>query len=151
MNIARNTKFLIIKRFEDDVNCGNTNFEWIKIWLSQWLLQFKQLQINPKKNFRDFKGIRTHDLFTVSAALLYHLSYGDPYTGSRPVCWVHLAITTATMISSLKIIKDFVIQSTQFNLRVIKTYEFFVRKVHSLVWTGLRNFTLWNNPDLTHF
>ena len=28
-------------------------------WLSQKLFQFKQLQINPKKNFPDFKGIRT--------------------------------------------------------------------------------------------
>ena len=97
-------------------------------WLSQKLFQFKQLQINPKKNFPDFKGIRAHGLFTVSAALLCHLSYENPYNGSRPICWVHLATTTATIISSLKIIKGFLIQSTQFNLRVIKTYEFFVRK-----------------------
>ena len=31
-------------------------------------------------------------------------------------------------MSSLKMIKGFVTQSTQFNLPVIKTYEFFVRK-----------------------
>ena len=28
MNIAHNTKFFIIKRFEEDVNCGNTNIKW---------------------------------------------------------------------------------------------------------------------------
>ena len=50
-------------------------------------MQFKQLQINPKKKMK--KGIRTHGL-CVSAAVLYHLSYEDPYIGSRPICWVHL-------------------------------------------------------------
>ena len=36
------------------------------------------------------KGIRTHGL-CVSAAVLYQLSYQDPYiVGSRPICWVHL-------------------------------------------------------------
>ena len=37
-----------------------------------------------KKKIRDFKGIRTHGLY-VSAAVLYHLSYEDPYIGSRPI------------------------------------------------------------------
>ena len=32
---------------------------WMKTWSSQWLLQFKQLQLNPKKFFWDFNGIRT--------------------------------------------------------------------------------------------
>ena len=41
------------------------------------VMQFKQLQINPK-TFRDFNGIQTHGL-CVSAAVLYHLSYEDPY------------------------------------------------------------------------
>ena len=36
------------------------------------------------------KGIRTHGL-CVSAAVLYQLSYEDPYiVGSRLICWVHL-------------------------------------------------------------
>ena len=45
-------------------------------------MQFKQLQINPK-TFRDFNGIQTHGL-CVSTAVLYHLSYEDPY---MPVHW----------------------------------------------------------------
>ena len=36
-----------------------------------------------------FNGIRTHGL-CVSAAVLYQLSYEDPYIGSRPIYWVHL-------------------------------------------------------------
>ena len=41
--------------------------------LSNWKL--------TRKKFRDFNGIRTHDL---------QLSYEDPFIGSRPICWVHL-------------------------------------------------------------
>ena len=38
-----------------------------------------ELQIHPqKKEFRNFNGIRTDGLY-VSAAVLYHLSYEDPY------------------------------------------------------------------------
>ena len=51
-------------------------------------MKYKQLQINRKKNL-DFKGIQTHGL-CVRAAVLYQLSYEDPYIGSRPICWVHL-------------------------------------------------------------
>ena len=42
-----------------------------------------------KKKFRHLNRIRTHG-FCVSAAVLYHLSYEDPYIESRPICWVNL-------------------------------------------------------------
>ena len=58
-------------------------------------MQFKQLQINPK-TFRDFNGIQTHGL-CVSAAVLYHLSYEDPY---MPVHWKQ-----ANMLSSSQHVK----------------------------------------------
>ena len=56
----------------------------MKVFSSQWSLQFKQLQINPKTKFRDFNGIRNYGLY------VSQLSYEDPYIGSRPICWVHL-------------------------------------------------------------
>ena len=41
-----------------------------------------------KKNvFWGFNGIRTRDLSV--RAVLYQLSYEDPYTGGRPIYWVH--------------------------------------------------------------
>ena len=46
--------------------------------------QFKQLRSSPKKVFRGFNGIRTRGL-CVRAAVLYQLSYEDPYTGTRPI------------------------------------------------------------------
>ena len=58
-------------------------------------MQFKQMQINPK-TFRDFNGIQTHGL-CVSAAVLYHLSYEDPY---MPVHWKQ-----ANMLSSSQHVK----------------------------------------------
>ena len=42
-----------------------------------------------RKKFGDFNGIQIHGL-CVSAAVLYQLSYEDPYIGSRPIFWVHL-------------------------------------------------------------
>ena len=42
-----------------------------------------------RKKFGDFNGIQIHGL-CVSAAVLYKLSYEDPYIGSRPIFWVHL-------------------------------------------------------------
>ena len=42
-----------------------------------------------RKKFGDFNGIQIHGL-CVSAAVLYQLSYEEPYIGSRPICWVHL-------------------------------------------------------------
>ena len=48
-------------------------------------LQIKQLQIKPKKQIRDFKGIRAHGL-CVSTAVLCQLSYEDPCIGSRLIC-----------------------------------------------------------------
>ena len=51
--------------------------------------QFKQLRSSPpKKVFRGFNKIRTRGL-CVRAAVLYQLSYEDPYTESRPIYWVH--------------------------------------------------------------
>ena len=47
-------------------------------------------EIARKKFFRGFNGIRTRGL-CVRSAVLYQLSYEDPYTctGSRPIYWVH--------------------------------------------------------------
>ena len=43
----------------------------------------------PVKNLQGFNGIRTHGL-CASAAVLYQLSYEDPYIGNRRICCVHL-------------------------------------------------------------
>ena len=58
----------------------------MKLWSSQW-----QLQFNPKleKEFQDFNRIQTHGP-SISVAVLYQLSYEDPYIKSRPICWVHI-------------------------------------------------------------
>ena len=48
------------------------------------VIAIKAIANKPEKKLRDFKGIRTHGL-SVSVAVLYHLSYGDPYIGSRPI------------------------------------------------------------------
>ena len=44
----------------------------------------------PRKKNQDFNEIRTHGGLCVSAAVLYQLSYEDPYIGSRPIFLVHL-------------------------------------------------------------
>ena len=46
---------------------------------------------NPDKICMASQGFQpiTHGLY-VSTTVLYQLSYEDPYTGSRPICWVHL-------------------------------------------------------------
>ena len=67
---------------------NNINFKLRYDCRTEWLLQFKELQINLKK-ISDFNGIQSHGL-CVRAAMLYQLSYEDPYIGSRPICWVHL-------------------------------------------------------------
>ena len=41
-----------------------------------------------RKKIGDFNRIQIHGL-CVSAAVLYQLSYEDPYIGSRPIFWVH--------------------------------------------------------------
>ena len=46
--------------------------------------KFKQ----SRRNFSGFNGIRTPGL-CVCAGVLYQLSYADPYTGGRPIYWVH--------------------------------------------------------------
>ena len=61
----------------------------MKMRWSQWKLQFKQLQINPRKNFGTSTGFES----MASAFALQcsnQLSYEDPYIGRRPICWVHL-------------------------------------------------------------
>ena len=45
-------------------------------------------KLSRKKNSGVY-GIRTHGR-SVSAAVLYQLSYKDLYIGNRPICWVHL-------------------------------------------------------------
>ena len=81
------TTFLAYVKLEDDVNCWNTNFKWRydrhggNCNLSNWKL--------TRKKFRDFNGVRTQGL-CVSTAVLYHLSYENPYNGSRLICSVHL-------------------------------------------------------------
>lgn len=59
----------------------------MKIWSSQLHLQCKHLQIYPK-HFRDFNRIWTLGV-CVCAALLYLLSYEDPFIASRPICWLY--------------------------------------------------------------
>ena len=49
---------------------------------------YRNCEVARKKVFRGFNGIRTRGL-CVHAAVLYHLSYEDPYTESRPIYWVH--------------------------------------------------------------
>ena len=45
--------------------------------------QFNQLQNKPQKNrFGGFNRIPTHGVY-VCAAVLYHLSYEDPYNGKQ--------------------------------------------------------------------
>ena len=62
--------------YEDDINCGNTNFKWRydrhsgNCNLSKW-------KLIRKKN-SGLQRIPTHGL-CVSAALLYQLSYEEPY------------------------------------------------------------------------
>ena len=62
--------------------------KWVCDHLSE--SQFKQLRNNRKKKnvFRGFNEIQTRGL-CVSAAVLSQLNYEDPYTGGRPVYWVH--------------------------------------------------------------
>ena len=61
----------------------------MKVWSSQLWLRFKQSQLGkPEKCYRGFNGIQIHG-FCISAAVLYQLSYEDPYVGSKPICWIH--------------------------------------------------------------
>ena len=49
------------------------------------------MPIKPKK-LEGFNGIWTH-AFCLSAAVLYQLSYGNPYIWSQPICWLHLNLS----------------------------------------------------------
>ena len=50
------------------------------------VIVINQLEINPPPpQIWNFNGIRTHDL-CVSSAVLYQLSYEDPYIGGGPIC-----------------------------------------------------------------
>ena len=54
-----------------------------------WNRNLSNCRFLPPQNFQVFAGIRTHGL-CVSAAVLYQLTYEDPYAGSRPISRVHL-------------------------------------------------------------
>ena len=56
----------------------------MKMWSSQLYRNLSNCEISPKKKkvFRGFNGIRTRGLY-VCAAVLYHLSYEDPYNGKQ--------------------------------------------------------------------
>ena len=62
----------------------------MKVWSSQWWLQFKQLQINPKNIFRTLMGFEpiactlALQCFTNLAMKIHAL------IGSNLICWVHL-------------------------------------------------------------
>ena len=69
----------------------------MKIWLLQWLLQFKQLQINAKKKLQDFNWIWSHG-FSISAAVFHQLKfvfaqftsssfYSKNYSSTLTICW----------------------------------------------------------------
>ena len=72
----------------------------MKIESSQWSLQFKQLQINPKKMSGLQRDLNPPPL--VSAALLYHLSYEDPYIFT--ICCFCIAIFALVII----MLKEFI-------------------------------------------
>ena len=58
------------------------------MWPSQLNRNLSNCEVAPKKVFRGFNRIRTHDL-CIHAAVLYQLSYEDPYSGGRPIYRVH--------------------------------------------------------------
>ena len=66
----------------NDVNCGNTNE--IKIDVRSCDRNLNNYEVSRKKEFRGFNRIRTLGL-CVRAALLYQLSYEDPYMENRPI------------------------------------------------------------------
>ena len=80
---------------EHDVNGGNTNFK----------RRYDPRSVNCKLNncklirriFRDFNGIRLHGLF-VNAAVLYQLSYGDPYI--KGIIFISLFSTPGIKVTS---------------------------------------------------
>ena len=70
-----------------DLSLWVSSLKWICDHSSE--LQFKLLRNRRKKKvFRGFNGNRTRGL-CVRAAVLYQLSYEDPYTGGRPIYSVH--------------------------------------------------------------
>ena len=58
----------------------------VAVVIAIWAIANKRKKIS---RLQRWLMIRTHGL-CVSAAVLYRLSYEDPCTGSRPICWVHL-------------------------------------------------------------
>ena len=69
------------------------------MWPSQLNRNLGNCEVARKKGFWDFNGIGTRGL-CVRAAVLYQLSYEGPYTGSRPIYWVHQPDSTATVTYS---------------------------------------------------
>ena len=64
-----------------ELRAPNTND--MNMWSSQWIANLSNCEIAREKFFRGFNGIRTRGL-CVRAAMLYQLSFEDPYTESRP-------------------------------------------------------------------
>ena len=71
----------------NDVNCGK-QMKWVCDHRSE--SQFKQLRKSPKKK-RDFGASTGFEPMASALALQCSTSrsYEDPYTGGRPIYWVH--------------------------------------------------------------
>ena len=59
----------------------------MNMWPSQLNRNLSNCEVARRKVFQGFNGIEP--IATARAALLYQLSYEDPYTGSWPIHWVH--------------------------------------------------------------
>ena len=67
-----------------NLNCGTT--DEIEMRSSQLKSQFKKLHFFSPKKFPGLqRDSKLSDNLCVSAAVLYQLSFEDPYVGSRPI------------------------------------------------------------------
>ena len=74
--------------------CALREYKWNEYVTIPVESQCKQLRSSPKKRFSGLqRGIRTRGP-CVRAAVLYQLSYEDPYTGGRPIYWAHHPVIT---------------------------------------------------------
>ena len=87
------------------VNCENTN-EYENVTVA----------VAPENDFRGFNGNRTRGL-CVRAAVLYQLSYEDPYTGGRPIYWLVSPLKTENWWHEVLVLLFFG-QSAQSSLNV---------------------------------
>ena len=60
----------------------------MNMWPTQFNRNLSNCEVARKNVFRSFNGIRIRGL-CVRTAVLYQLNYEDPYTGGRPIYWVH--------------------------------------------------------------